>query len=125
MNGVKIRAIENFISKLIADVAIHEALDAQRVRVVGIANPFENLIFEVHPVHVSRQTDLAQVADAIGTFGLLLRRGENGQKHRSKDGDDRNDHQKFDEREGKSGFPHAGTLKQGDRARFHKVWHIS
>ena len=45
------------------------------------------------------QLELLQVVHAGDALGLRLRLGQGGQEHAGQNGNDRNDHQKFDEGE--------------------------
>ena len=50
--------------------------------------------------HQHGQADLLQVVQANRRFPLLLSLGQGRQQQAGKDGDDRNDHQEFNQREG-------------------------
>jgi len=49
---------------------------------------------------VHGQPDLLQIVDALGTTGSLTRGLDRGQQQRDQDGNDCDDHEKFDQSEG-------------------------
>ena len=62
------------------------------------------IIFVVVGKHDYAQADLLEVAGAIDDVGLLLGLGERRQQHGRQDGDDGDDHQKFNQGEPASMF---------------------
>ena len=61
-------------------------------------------------VVVQGEADLLEVVDALGTPGRLARRLHGGQQQGDQHGDDRDDHQQFDQREA-STFHGSGSLQ--------------
>ena len=51
-------------------------------------------------IHLPTQAELVQVVHAMNSLAFQLGPAQGGQQHRCEDGDDRDDHQKFNEREG-------------------------
>src|SRR5436189_3933809 len=93
---VNIWAIKDFVTKGIADRSVHECGNAQQKGVAPIANAIKYFISVVRCIDMSGQTELSQVAHAIGPLGSFLRRGQCREKHRRQNGDDSNDDQQFD-----------------------------
>ena len=79
---------------------------AYRVR---IAVEIDETAFVVVGVLQHRDTNLAQVIDALRAVGLFLRLPESGQEHRCEDADDRDDHEQFDQSEAAAGVLSGGT----------------
>jgi hypothetical protein len=48
-------------------------------------------------IHLQAEPNLVKIADAFGDLGLLFGPAERGQQQRGKNGDDGDDHEKFDE----------------------------
>ncbi len=57
-------------------------------------------VFIVVHIHHGRQSNLLGVAEALGFLGRFARLGKDREKDRCQDGDDRDNHQEFNERKG-------------------------
>ena len=56
----------------------------------------------VRQIHRKAEPNLVKIADAFGGLGRLIGSAERGQQQRGKNGDDGDDHEKFDECESPS-----------------------
>src|SRR5262245_58608081 len=98
IDRVKVRAVENFLTKLIADKSIHVGLNAERVRIVCVPDALEDLVVEIQSVQMRGKAKLTQITDAITAFPLFLRGCQGRQKHAGQNRDDRNDDEQFNQR---------------------------
>ena len=66
-----------------------------------------------------RQTQLAEVADAIGTFAPLLSTGQRWQQHGGKNRNDGNHHQEFDKGKARENWARKGRASLDVVKTFH------
>ena len=72
-------------------------------KVGDVVGSGEQVVPEVTGIDGAGQPELVEVADILNAPGLLLGSGKGWQHHRCQDGDDGDDHQQFNEGEGRPG----------------------